>query len=94
MATSLTPEQLARLHLEGRVHAAAEGPFINPRMVVRAEKILAVRGEQWAASVLMRELSRRSLMSSHYPWFEDGELQTLILADAAEWELMENSLES
>jgi hypothetical protein len=41
----------------------------------------------------MRDLSRRSLLGG-WPWLEDGEMETLILADRAEWEQITRAFES
>ncbi|SEU46518.1 hypothetical protein [Nonomuraea wenchangensis] len=85
LRTTLSPEKLAELAAEGKAEAA-RSPFVNPDAVAASKKILRERGEVWAASVLMRDLSRRSLALPQYPWLEDGELETLILADRAEWD--------
>lgn len=90
MRTTLSPEQLADLAAQGVAKAAAS-PFVNPDAVAQALKVLRERGEDWAASVLMRDLSRRSLASPRLPWFENGELETLILADRAEWEQLQRA---
>ncbi|MFI6594942.1 hypothetical protein ACIBHX_01770 [Nonomuraea sp. NPDC050536] len=93
MRTTLSPEQLADLAVQGQAEAA-KSRFVDPCAVVASKKILRERGEEWAASVLMRDLSRRSLLFGHLPWLEDGEMETLILADRAEWEQIVNSLQS
>ncbi|MGW0485811.1 hypothetical protein [Nonomuraea sp. NPDC003214] len=89
MRTSLTPEKLAELAARGRAEVAASraaNPFVNPDVAAACRKVLRQRGEEWAASVLMRNLARRSLGVPGMPWLEDGEMETLILADRAEWE--------
>jgi hypothetical protein len=83
--TTLSPEKLAELAAEGRAEAA-KSRFVDPEVVAASKKVLRERGEVWAASVLMRDLSRRSLGVPALPFFYDGELETLILADRAEWE--------
>ncbi|MFG1683538.1 hypothetical protein ACGFNP_25440 [Nonomuraea sp. NPDC049269] len=90
MRTTLTPEKLAELAAQGRAEAA-RSPFVDPCAAVQSKKLLRERGEEWAASVLMRDLSRRSIALPHLPWLEDGEIETLILADRAEWELFEHA---
>lgn len=90
MRTTLTPEKLAELATRGRAEAA-RSRFVDPCAVAQSKKLLRERGEEWAASVLMRDLSRRSLLFGHLPWLEDGELETLILADRAEWEQLERA---
>ncbi|RSN12839.1 hypothetical protein DMB42_11720 [Nonomuraea sp. WAC 01424] len=86
MRTTLTPEKLAELAAQGRAEAA-KSRFVDPCAAAKSKKLLCERGEEWAASVLMRDLSRRSLRGG-WPWLEDGELETLILADSAEWDLL------
>lgn len=85
MKTTLTPEHLATLHAQGR-EEAGRSPFVDPCAAAKSKKLLQERGESWAASVLMRDLSRRSLAFPYLPWLEDGEMETLILADRAEWD--------
>lgn len=92
MITNIAPERLAQLHAEGRAQALAAGKFIDPHTVAAAERVLNVRGERWAASVLLRDLSRRSRLLPQRPWLENGELETLVLADRAEWELLESAV--
>ncbi|GAA2411042.1 hypothetical protein GCM10010404_81190 [Nonomuraea africana] len=82
--TTLTPERLAELAALGRT-LAARSRFVDPEAAARSKKLLRERGETWAASVLMRDLSRRSLLLPAYPWLEDGEMETLVLAEQAEW---------
>ncbi|GAA2701412.1 hypothetical protein [Nonomuraea recticatena] len=84
LRTTLTPERLAELAAHGRA-LAARSRFVDPDAAARSKKLLRERGETWAVSVLMRDLSRRSLLLPAYPWLEDGEMETLILADQAEW---------
>lgn len=86
--TTLTPETLATLSAQGRAEAAQNGRFVDPCTVAQATRLLRERGETWAASVLMRPnlSARRSLIAPAFPWFEDGELETLILAHQAEWD--------
>ncbi|MEU6715213.1 hypothetical protein ABZ897_27420 [Nonomuraea sp. NPDC046802] len=84
LRTLLTPKRLAELSAEGRAQAA-RSRFVDPDVVAESKKILRERGEIWAASVLMRDLSRRSRRGG-WPWLEDGEMETLILANRAEWE--------
>lgn len=90
MRTTLPPERLAALAAQGRAEAA-RSQFVDPCAAAQSKQLLRERGEEWAASVLMRDLSRRSLLLSHLPWLEDGELETLILADRAEWEQFERA---
>lgn len=93
MRTTLSPERLAELAAEGQAQAA-RSRFVDPCAAAASKKLLRERGEEWAASVLMRDLSRRSLALPHLPWLEDGEMETLILADRAEWEQITRAFES
>lgn len=88
MKTTLPPEKLAELYAEGRAQAAAAGKFVNPATVAATKRLLLERGENWAASVLLRSLDRRAAERSvaHLPYFYDGEMETLILAERAELE--------
>jgi hypothetical protein len=88
--TTLPPETLARLAAEGRAEAA-RSPFVNPHTITKTEKLLRDRGREWAESVLMRSLERRSLISDRFPWLGDGEPETLVLAAEAEWGALENA---
>jgi hypothetical protein len=90
MRTTLPPERLAELAAQGRAQAA-RSPFVNPHTVANATKLLRERGEAWASSVLMRPLERRALIGPQYPWLEEGEMETLVLADAAEWVQLEDA---
>jgi hypothetical protein len=87
MKTTLAPETLAALAAQGRAEAALNR-FVDPCGVRQAMRLLRERGEDWAASVLMRPnlSARRSLIAPAFPWLEDGELETLILAHQAEWD--------
>jgi len=86
MNTALAPEKIAQLHAEGQ---AKVGPFVDPHTINRCKRILRDRGEEWAQSVLLRRFTRRSMICAAFPWLENGEDEILVLADAAEWELLE-----
>jgi hypothetical protein len=86
--TSLTPEKLVGLAAVGRAQADTDGPFVNPNTVFKAVALLRERGEEWAESVLMRRFTRRSLLFPALPWLVHGEIDTLILAAQAEWDLL------
>ena len=94
MKTTLSPEELAKILAEGRALADAGGRFVNPDTVYASIKVIRERGEEWAASVLMRELTRRSLSRPDLPWLEHGEMEALILANEAEWQRLEKELSS
>ena len=91
MKTTLTPERLAELHAAGR-RQADESRFVNPVVILRAGQLLRERGEEWAATVLLRKLTRRSMINPGVPWLEDGEPETLLLADIEEWRNAEETL--
>lgn len=93
MKTTLTPEHLATLHAQGR-EEAGRSPFVNPDAVAKAKRIIQERGESWAASVLMRDLSRRSQALPRFPWLEAGEMETLALADRAEWDQLTHAAQA
>ena len=87
MKTTLTPEALAALHAEGRAQAALSR-FVDPVGISRCRRVLTQRGEDWAASVLLRDISRRSQLAASLPYLQDGEPEILVLADAAEWKAL------
>jgi hypothetical protein len=87
MKTTLTPETLAALHAEGRAQAACSR-FVDPVAVSRCRRVLTQRGEEWAASVLLRDISRRSPLRASLPYLDTGEPEILVLADAAEWKAL------
>lgn len=79
--TTLSAEQLIQAHVEGMA-MRGDGPFEDPAAMNRYCEVLTRRGEQWASSVLARDLSRRSLTWG--PWLNCGEPEILIAADRAE----------
>ncbi|MDV6979637.1 hypothetical protein [Mycobacterium intracellulare] len=83
MKTTLSPEKLAQLHAEGN---AKVGPFVNPYTIAKCKELLRDRGRDWAASVLLRDLSRNSAINPRFPWLNSGEEEILVLADLAEWD--------
>jgi hypothetical protein len=62
----------------------SKSPFENPDVMAWMRDALEQRGEAWAASVLGRNLERRSLITPSVPWLEPGEAELLVLAHAAE----------
>lgn len=62
----------------------ANGPFVDPHAIAQCQRVLDRRGETWAAAVLGRELSRRSIAVPHRPYLNAGEEHTLIAADQEE----------
>lgn len=83
-ASRLPDDVLIQLRAEGIAQAAVHLPFVDARAAARAKHLLRSRGEQWAMSVLGRDISRRSLACPTLPALEDGEIETLVLADHAE----------
>jgi hypothetical protein len=81
--TQIAPARLAELRAEGR---AKVGRFVDPAVLLRCRKVLARRGETWAAEVLGRDLTRRSLLVPGLPYLVDGEEHTLVDADREEYE--------
>ncbi|MDD4865685.1 MAG: hypothetical protein PHQ28_00705 [Mycobacterium sp.] len=82
MKPALTPERLAVIHAEG---LAKTGRFVDPGNIIRVKRILQERGEDWAASVLLRDLSARSRLAPRFPALRTGEETILVLAHEAEW---------
>lgn len=58
--------------------------FVDPAVVHYCSRVLEARGEQWAAAVLGRDLTRRSVAVPNMPYLRFGEEYTLVLADAEE----------
>lgn len=79
--TAITPARLAELRAEGKTK---RGPYVDPRVLNRCTGVLDRRGETWAAAVLGRDISRRSLAVPHRPWLNEGEQYILVAADAEE----------
>ncbi|MEV8636817.1 hypothetical protein AB0395_34765 [Streptosporangium sp. NPDC051023] len=90
MRTTLTPERLTALDVEGRRQAAAS-PFVAPEAAAKSKRLIDERGWEWATSVLRRALNR----GRHgYPMLKPGEIETLILAAEAEWEDLQRAAQS
>lgn len=81
MRTTLDPVALVQVHAEGIAQRGGSA-FEDPRVINQYVRVLTHRGEDWAASVLGRNLMRRSLTWG--PWLEPGEPEILVLADRAE----------
>lgn len=62
----------------------ANSLFVDPHAIAHCERVLDRRGETWAAAVLGRDISRRSIAVSHRPHLNAGEEHTLIAADQEE----------
>lgn len=83
MITKLTEQQLTKLREIGNWKAIGER-FVDPYIIAQCTRVLDARGERWAAAVLGRDISRRSLAVRNRPYLNNGEPFTLILADRAE----------
>lgn len=81
MNTNISEPKLTELRTQG-MHA--DRRFVDPAVLQYCTMVLAARGKQWAASVLGRDLSRRSVLVPAMPYLRDGEEYTLVLADAEE----------
>lgn len=93
MRTPLTPEELAALHAKGKALAEQGGGFVNPYMADRAAALISQRGEEWTKSVLLRGLTRRVPGRRDLPWLNQGELETLVLAEQAELDALDRAAE-
>lgn len=82
MPKTQIPEPML-VELRARGHANVSR-FVDPHAVARCSKILDQRGEEWAASVLGRDISRRSIAVPNRPYLTDGELYALNAADGGE----------
>lgn len=81
MRTQIPQRRLTEL----RAHEMAQqGRFVDPAMLHRCSRVLDVRGEQWAASVLGHDITRRSLAVPSRPFLHAGQEYTLVAADAEE----------
>lgn len=83
--TSLEDSVLIELAEGGRAEAA-RSPFVDPCAVRRGELLIRDFGEEWASSVLRRDISRRSIVRPDLPYLHPGELETLLLAERREFD--------
>jgi hypothetical protein len=83
-ATHIGEGRLVELRQAGRVADRGAGGFVDPYILQRCEGVLDRRGEHWAAAVLGRDITRRSLTVAHRPYLLTGEDHTLVAADAEE----------
>lgn len=67
--------------------------FVDPTAVRRCCEVLDRRGEVWAAAVLGRDISRRSMAVPTRPFLNLGEGHTLLAADKAEDDLVVSEME-
>ena len=68
MTTNIPAARLTQLRAEGAAADRAAGPFVDPSILYQATRVLDRRGEAWAATILGRDISRRSLAAPHRPW--------------------------
>jgi hypothetical protein len=80
--TQIDRERLVELRAQGRAKVTR---FVDPYVLLKCRKLLARRGEAWAAEILGRDLTRRSLLLPQFPYLLDGEEYTLIAADREEY---------
>lgn len=84
--TAIPEARLVELRRAGIQADHAGGGFVDPAVLAHCETVLDRRGEQWAASVLGRDISQRSPSPylRHRPYLSTGEDRTLVAADAEE----------
>lgn len=82
--TTLSEQRLVQIRAAARATEHASNPFVDPREIRQTTQILDRRGEHWAAAVLGRDLTLRSLATAHRPFLYTGECAIIIAADAAE----------
>lgn len=83
--TTLSEQRLVQVRAAARTATEhASNPFVDPREIRHATQILDRRGERWAAAVLGRDLTRRSLATAQRPFLYTGECAIIIAADVAE----------
>lgn len=89
MITQLPEPELVELRANGHSRRAQ---FVDPTVLHACSEVLDRRGEDWAASVLGRDLSRRSVAVRSRPFLNAGEEYALVDADRAEDVLILDSL--
>lgn len=80
-ATRIPEARLIELRRDGK---SRDHGFVDPLLLRRCTDALDRRGETWAAAVLGRDISRRSLGVPHRPYLYVGEPHALVAADAEE----------
>jgi hypothetical protein len=81
MRTNIPERKLVELRALG---IQSVGAFVDPQVIASCSNVLARRGDEWAASVLGHDITRRSTYVTNRPYLRDGEEYTLVLADAEE----------
>ena len=82
--TGIAEDRLIELRCEGQVAERENNRFVDPRIVRQCEGALDRRDESWAASVLGRDIARRSVGVPHRPYLLPGEDRVLVIADGEE----------
>ncbi len=88
--TDMPETKLVELRAAGH---ARQSQFVDPGVLRQCLSVLDRRGEEWAASVLGRDLSRRSIAVRDRPFLTGGEEYTLVAADQAEDNLILSRLD-
>ncbi len=81
MITQLPEPTLVELRARGQ---SRRSQFVDPTVLHTCLRVLDRRGEEWAASVLGRDLARRSAAVPRRPFLNAGEDYALVEADRAE----------
>ena len=81
--TRLTEAQLVAIRAQGH-EQAGRSPFVDPYTIAECGRVLDRRGEGWAAAVLGRDISRRSIAVPLRPYLRDGEPEAIVYADREE----------
>ncbi|SKK34961.1 hypothetical protein [Mycobacteroides abscessus] len=84
--TAIPEARLVEIRRAGIEAERAGGSFVDPEVIQLCAAVLDRRGEQWAASVLGRDISLRSpsRYHRHRPYLSTGEDRALVAADAEE----------
>lgn len=64
--------------------AGRTSKFVDPHAVYACLAVIQRRGEEWARSVLGRDLARRSLADARWPYLLTGEEHVIVAADVEE----------
>lgn len=82
--TAIPAHRLADLRAHAHEESRHNGSFVDPRMIHQCTTVLDRRGEQWAAAVLGRTLTRRSIAIPTRPYLQGSDPYTLVAADHEE----------
>jgi hypothetical protein len=81
--TRISELRLVALRAEGHADANRTA-FVDPVVLTACLRVLDRRGEEWAASVLGRDIRARSRAVPDRPFLRDGEADALVAADREE----------